>query len=98
MTMSARNTQVPRVAIPPGDAPVTVDGVPVAVHKATSLPLIRLHNLGLPDTDVMIGHQSPATWAEYPRRAPAVPALLRRETGQPVGPRRVQPDALACPR
>jgi urease subunit alpha len=41
----ARNTYVPAVAVPPGDAPVTVDGVQVAVHEATSLPLTRLHHL-----------------------------------------------------
>jgi urease subunit alpha len=41
----SRNALVPRVAVPPGDAPVTVDGVPVAVHEATSLPLTRLHHL-----------------------------------------------------
>jgi urease subunit alpha len=42
----ARNTYVPAVAVPPGDAPVSVDGVPVAVHEAASLPLTRLHHLG----------------------------------------------------
>jgi urease subunit alpha len=42
----ARNTRVPRVAVPPGDAPVIVDGVPVPVHEAASLPLTRLHHLG----------------------------------------------------
>jgi urease subunit alpha len=41
-----RNSRVPRVAVPPGDAPVTVDGVAVPVHEATALPLTRLHNLG----------------------------------------------------
>jgi urease subunit alpha len=42
----ARNTRVPRVAVPPGDAPVTVDGAEVPVHEAASLPLTRLHHLG----------------------------------------------------
>jgi urease subunit alpha len=42
----ARNTCVPRVAVPPGDAPVTVDGAEVAVHEAAALPLTRLHHLG----------------------------------------------------
>jgi urease subunit alpha len=42
----ARNTRVPRVAVPAGDAPVTVDGVEVPVHEAGSLPLTRLHHLG----------------------------------------------------
>jgi urease subunit alpha len=42
----ARNTCVPAVSVPPGDAPVTVDGTAVAVHEATSLPLTRLHHLG----------------------------------------------------
>jgi len=41
-----RNTLVPRVDVPPGDAPVTVDGNPVPVHEADSLPLTRLHYLG----------------------------------------------------
>ncbi len=42
----ARNTLVPRVVGPAGDGPVTVDGVAVPVHEATSLPLTRLHHLG----------------------------------------------------
>ena len=42
----ARNARVPRVAVPPGDAPVTVDGVPVPVHEAPALPLTRLYHLG----------------------------------------------------
>jgi len=41
-----RNTLVPHVDVPPGDAPVTVDGNPVSVHEAESLPLTRLHSLG----------------------------------------------------
>lgn len=41
-----RNAHVPRVAVPPGDAPVTVDGSAVPVHEADSLPLTRLHYLG----------------------------------------------------
>jgi urease subunit alpha len=44
----ARNTRVPLVSVPPGDAPVTVDGAEVPVHAAASLPLTRLHQLGLP--------------------------------------------------
>ncbi|HEY0932281.1 MAG TPA: amidohydrolase family protein, partial [Trebonia sp.] len=42
----ARNTLVPRVAVPSGDAPVTVDGIAVPVHEAASLPLTRLYSLG----------------------------------------------------
>jgi len=42
----ARNTLVPDVAVPAGDAPVTVGGVAVPVHEAESLPLTRLHFLG----------------------------------------------------
>jgi urease subunit alpha len=42
----ARNTRVPRVTVPPGDAPVTVDGAEVPVHEAASLPLTRLYHLG----------------------------------------------------
>ena len=41
-----RNAYVPRVSVPPGDAPVTVDGAAVPVHEADSLPLTRLHFLG----------------------------------------------------
>jgi urease subunit alpha len=41
-----RNTRVPHVAVPPGDAPVTVDGAEVPVHAAAALPLTRLHHLG----------------------------------------------------
>ncbi|HEX7160722.1 MAG TPA: urease subunit alpha [Trebonia sp.] len=41
-----RNTRVPRVAVPPGDAPVTVDGAAVPVREAAALPLTRLHHLG----------------------------------------------------
>ena len=41
-----RNTYQPRVSVPPGDAPVSVDGVPVPVHEADSLPLTRLYQLG----------------------------------------------------
>jgi urease subunit alpha len=42
----ARNTYLPQVSVPPGDAPVSVDGVPVPVHEADSLPLTRLFQLG----------------------------------------------------
>jgi urease subunit alpha len=41
-----RNGLVPRVSVAPGDAPVTVDGTPVPVHEADSLPLTRVHYLG----------------------------------------------------
>jgi urease subunit alpha len=41
-----RNTYLPRVSVPAGDAPVFVDGVPVPVHEADSLPLTRLFQLG----------------------------------------------------
>jgi hypothetical protein len=41
-----RNACVPDVSVPAGDAPVTVDGAPVPVHEADSLPLTRLHYLG----------------------------------------------------
>jgi urease subunit alpha len=41
-----RNTHVPRVSVPPGDAAVTVDGSPVPVHEAGALPLTRLYQLG----------------------------------------------------
>ena len=37
---------VPRVSVPVTEGPVTVDGAPVAVHEADSLPLTRLHFLG----------------------------------------------------
>ncbi len=42
----SRNTLVPRVSVPPGDAPVTVNGAEVPVHEAADLPLTRLYNLG----------------------------------------------------
>ncbi len=42
----SRNTYLPSVTVPPGDAPVTVDGAQVPVHEATALPLTRLHHLG----------------------------------------------------
>jgi urease subunit alpha len=42
----ARNSAVPVVSVPPGDAPVTADGVPVPVHEARELPLTRLHQPG----------------------------------------------------
>ena len=42
----ARNSLVPRVSVPVSPGPVTVDGVPVPVHEANSLPLTRLHHLG----------------------------------------------------
>ena len=41
-----RNTRVPHVSVPPGDAPVTVDGALVPVHEADALPLTRLYQLG----------------------------------------------------
>jgi urease subunit alpha len=41
-----RNSAVPRVSVPVSDGPVTVDGAPVPVHEAASLPLTRLHHLG----------------------------------------------------
>jgi urease subunit alpha len=41
-----RNGYVPRVSVPVEPGPVTVDGVPVPVHEADSLPLTRLHFLG----------------------------------------------------
>lgn len=41
-----RNSVVPAVSVPPGDAPVTVDGVAVSVYEARELPLTRLHHLG----------------------------------------------------
>jgi urease subunit alpha len=42
----ARNAVVPRVSVPVSEGPVSVDGVPVPVHEASSLPLTRLHHLG----------------------------------------------------
>jgi urease subunit alpha len=42
----ARNDVVPVVTVPPGDAPVTVNGAQVPVHEASELPLTRLHSLG----------------------------------------------------
>jgi urease subunit alpha len=41
-----RNSVVPRVSVPVTEGPVSVDGVPVPVHEAASLPLTRLHHLG----------------------------------------------------
>jgi len=41
-----RNTLIPRIDVPVGDEPVTVNGSPVPVHEAESLPLTRLHYLG----------------------------------------------------
>jgi urease subunit alpha len=41
-----RNAVLPRVSAAASDGPVSVDGVPVPVHEATSLPLTRLHHLG----------------------------------------------------
>jgi urease subunit alpha len=41
-----RNSHVPVVSVPLGDAPVTVDGALVPVHEASALPLTRLHYLG----------------------------------------------------
>jgi len=37
---------VPQVSVPVTEEPVTVDGAPVPVHEADSLPLTRLHFLG----------------------------------------------------
>jgi urease subunit alpha len=42
----ARNSFVARVSVPVSPGPVTVNGVPVPVHEADSLPLTRLHHLG----------------------------------------------------
>jgi urease subunit alpha len=42
----ARNSVMPRVSVPVSEGPVSVDGVPVPVHEARSLPLTRLHHLG----------------------------------------------------
>jgi len=42
----ARNDYVPRVSVPVTEGPVTVDGAPVPVYEADSLPLTRLHFLG----------------------------------------------------
>jgi urease subunit alpha len=42
----ARNDYLPRVSVPVTEGPVTVDGAPVPVHEADSLPLTRLHFLG----------------------------------------------------
>ena len=41
-----RNDLVPVVSVPPGDAPVTVNGAEVPVREASQLPLTRLHSLG----------------------------------------------------
>jgi urease subunit alpha len=41
-----RNAVLPRVSVPASEGPVSVDGVPVPAHEATSLPLTRLHHLG----------------------------------------------------
>ena len=41
-----RNSVMPRVSVPVSEVPVSVDGVPVPVHEARSLPLTRLHHLG----------------------------------------------------
>ena len=41
-----RNSSVPQVSVPVTDGPVTVDGAPVPVHEADTLPLTRLHYLG----------------------------------------------------
>jgi urease subunit alpha len=41
-----RNSVVPDVVVPAEEGPVTVDGVPVPIHEADSLPLTRLHYLG----------------------------------------------------
>jgi urease alpha subunit len=45
-TDMARNDYVRQVSVPVTEEPVTVDGVPVPVHEADSLPLTRLHLLG----------------------------------------------------
>ena len=42
----ALNDVVPVVSVPPGDAPVTVNGAEVPVREASALPLTRLHSLG----------------------------------------------------
>jgi urease subunit alpha len=39
------NTALPVVAVPTDPGPVLVDGRPVPVHRATELPLTRLHHL-----------------------------------------------------
>jgi urease subunit alpha len=41
-----RNSRVSHVSVPVEPGPVVVDGAPVPVHEATSLPLTRLHHLG----------------------------------------------------
>jgi urease subunit alpha len=41
-----RNSVMARVSVPVSEGPVSVDGVPVPVHEASSLPLTRLHHLG----------------------------------------------------
>jgi urease subunit alpha len=41
-----RNSVVPVVSVPVTEGPVSVDGVPVLVREAASLPLTRLHHLG----------------------------------------------------
>ena len=52
----ARNSVVPRVSVPVSAGPVTVDGVAVPVHEAASLPLTRLHHLGLRGrTELLVG-------------------------------------------
>jgi urease subunit alpha len=40
-----RNAMMPQVSVPVVEGPVSVDGAPVPVHEATSLPLTRLHHL-----------------------------------------------------
>ncbi|QUH03051.1 urease subunit alpha [Saccharopolyspora erythraea] len=40
------NTATPRVEVPTGPEPVLVDGVAIAMHHASSLPLTRVHHLG----------------------------------------------------
>ena len=39
------NTRTPSVEVSPEPEPVRVDGVPVELHRATSLPLTRTHHL-----------------------------------------------------
>jgi hypothetical protein len=46
MAGMARNAYVPQVPVTVTEEPVTVDGVPVPVREADSLPLTRLHFRG----------------------------------------------------
>jgi urease subunit alpha len=40
------NSHLPSVSVPVEEGPVAVDGAPVPVHEAQTLPLTRLHHLG----------------------------------------------------